>query len=88
MPGFDLLVRILSQMSRKRPRLLDEALSQDERVDLRFSDSFASDNENLLLLQVGEMIAGLRTPLYLNGVLFDVPELVLWSLYAPDSFTP
>lgn len=37
---------------RKRPRPLEEALEAGNGVGLKFSESFAVDNQNLVLLQV------------------------------------
>lgn len=55
----DLLIRVLyyvhansSGRARKRPRLLEEAVKADDGVALKFSESFAADNQNLVLLQV------------------------------------
>ncbi|CAM9594338.1 unnamed protein product, partial [Ectocarpus sp. 12 AP-2014] len=42
--------------ARKRPRPLEEAVETGDGVALKFSDSFASDNQNLVLLQVPESL--------------------------------
>lgn len=41
-----------SSPARKRPRPLEEAVGAGGGVALKFSDSFAVDNQNLVLLQV------------------------------------
>ena len=38
--------------ARKRPRPLEEAVKAGDGVALKFSESFAVDNQNLVLLQV------------------------------------
>lgn len=43
---------VFSGPARKRPRPLEEAVETGDGVALKFSDSFASDNQNLVLLQV------------------------------------
>ncbi|CAM9920275.1 unnamed protein product, partial [Ectocarpus sp. 4 AP-2014] len=45
-----------SRPARKRPRPLEEAVETGDGVALKFSDSFASDNQNLVLLQVPESL--------------------------------
>ncbi|CAM9923489.1 unnamed protein product, partial [Hapterophycus canaliculatus] len=47
---------VKSGPARKRPRPLEEAVEAGDGVALRFSDSFASDNQNLVLLQVPESL--------------------------------
>ncbi|CAM9664068.1 unnamed protein product [Ectocarpus sp. 6 AP-2014] len=42
--------------ARKRPRPLEEAVETGDGVALKFSESFASDNQNLVLLQVPESL--------------------------------
>lgn len=41
-----------SEPPRKRSRPLEEAVRAEDGVALKFADSFASDNQNLSLLQV------------------------------------
>lgn len=43
---------VYSGPARKRPRPLEEAVEAGDGVALKFSESFAVDNQNLVLLQV------------------------------------
>lgn len=46
------LRRVRSGPARKRPRPLEEAVEAGDGVALKFSETFAVDNQNLVLLQV------------------------------------
>ena len=41
-----------SGTARKRPRLLEEAVEAGDGAAVKFADSFALDNQSLVLLQV------------------------------------